>query len=253
MHPRGGHKKKLLKHKGFLVTTSYIKKRNLFCLVFKTKMTFSAISPILKEKLPHEYLALKNLRDLTYKHWEEVAKAAQRDMQARLSKCGLPQTVAQRAISGFKKESAFYVLTTVDGMLFPNESLFRMRLKMAVQQKVKKCLRSMKEVSPTSLKFADDDDDRTDDEIITTSSIAETEDSSPFDLLVRKEEALPNAQSIIDELEGLGFSDEADYVRRVTVSGRGRLTKYEAKKIKGAVMYLTLSLRRKKKDELQGA
>ena len=234
-------------HRGFLITTAYIKKRNLLCLLFDKESSFSALSEV-KDQIPIEYHALKALRDQTFAYWRALAGPAQREILSRLSKGGIPSHLLNRIMQSVQNDIDLYILKSVDTMRFPNEGVFRMRLNVLIKRKIRNAFNLTKEVSPGML-TGYDEENRSDDEIITANSI-NPDNTESAHLIMEAREKQFDMESFIRELDSWKFEDEAEYVKRIVGLEKGRISKYEVRKIKGSIRFLILSYRRKK-DEIK--
>ena len=219
-----------------MITVAYIKKRNLLCLMHGTELAFSSVAPIIKEKDVLLYRAVKSLRDRAFFYWQQVAGEARRDIERKLLQMGIPHHAAANAVTSFERNKDVEILKSVDTMRFPNQDIFKKRLWVLVKRHISHAaVESKKE----ELSHVDDDEERrTDDELLTI--LSTEKQPTPAELVAKKEETF-DIEELIDRFEELGFWDEADYLRRF-IDGRGRLSKYEVKKVKGAVRFLLFSM-----------
>ena len=181
------------------------------------------------------YRAVKSLRDRAFFYWQQVAGEARRDIERKLLQMGIPHHAVRNALDSFERNKDVEILKSVDTMRFPNQDIFKKRLWVLVKRQVSHAVVESKKEDLSH--FNNDEDRRTDDELLTI--LSTEKQPTPAELVAKKEETF-DIEKLIDRFEELGFWDEADYLRRF-IDGRGRLSKYERKKIKGAVRFLLLS------------
>jgi len=235
--------KKNSKRQGYFVTVSYIKKRNYFCLLYRTRYSFGTLSRVLKRKDPLSYQVLREMRDSTFSHWSAMAGRARAELTRRIQ--SLPRSCMREVISEFEQLKEIELLKTVDTMRFPNETIFRQRLFTLVKTLVGKTLSDLNR-HPRPLLYRDDDSP-SEEEWLTISRREldpDQEDQNPLDLVLKKEEQIPDITFLMQRFVEAGLTEEAEYLRRFknVVERGGRLNKYEIKKLKGSVKFFLFSI-----------
>ena len=233
---------------GYFVTVSYIKKRNYFCLVHKTGLSFASVGAVLKKSDPLSYAVLRRMRDKTFFMWRDFGKKVEIELVRRTA--SLPSFHQQKAMAYFAHRRDVEILQTIDTMRFPNDEIFYQRLFTLMNTAIRKALALMHEQHTPAF---DEDDDVTEEQWLSVN--AENLPETPLELLVQKEESPPDLERIVEEFLRTGLVEEAEYIRkfrRVNQQG-GRISKYERRKLAGSIKFFLLSLMHGGEDDKTGA